>query len=200
MSLKQRLPFLRWSVWRMATGVRNITTTGQIGDVREAAAVEYVLKNARAGDVDDVLAVIDRFAYEKAMLINVGDEKGALPDAAVRRADPKLDRGRRQRQGAGRAEVQRVHAPAARQGLEQRRAQGARRVSDLDLRPGAGVGVSRLTGLSASGVHRNRRYRSLFGACHHGSVDVAVARIVAGRGLICPAPPRAAPRPASSSG
>jgi catechol O-methyltransferase len=89
-SLKQRMPFLRWSVWRMATGARNITTTGQIGDGREAAAVEYVLTNARAGDVDDVLATIDRFAYEKAMLINIGDEKGALLDAAVRRANPKL--------------------------------------------------------------------------------------------------------------
>jgi hypothetical protein len=33
----------------MATGARNITTTGQIGDGREAAAVEYVLKQvARA--------------------------------------------------------------------------------------------------------------------------------------------------------
>src|SRR6185437_13736980 len=56
----------------------------------EAAAVEYVLSNARAGDIDDVIATIDRFAYEKSMLINVGDEKGALLDAAVRRADPKL--------------------------------------------------------------------------------------------------------------
>jgi len=88
MSLKRRLPFLRWSVLRMAAGARNITTTGQIGDGREAAAVDYVLANARAGDVDDVLARIDEFAYEKSLLINVGDEKGALLDAAVRRADP----------------------------------------------------------------------------------------------------------------
>ena len=90
MSLKQHLPFFRWSVWRMATGNRNITTTGQIGDGREAAAVDYVLKNAKAGAVDDVLATIDRFAYKKSMLINVGDVKGALLDAAVRRAGPKL--------------------------------------------------------------------------------------------------------------
>ena len=41
-----------------------------------------------AGDVDDVLAAIDEFAYEKSMLINVGDEKGELLDAAVRRARP----------------------------------------------------------------------------------------------------------------
>src|ERR1700728_5088582 len=88
MSLKRRIPLLRWSFWRMAAGARNITTTGQIGDGREAAAVEYVLRNARAGDIDDVLASIDKFAYEKSMLINVGDEKGLLLDAAVRRADP----------------------------------------------------------------------------------------------------------------
>jgi len=90
MSLKQRIPLLRWSFWRMATGVRNITTTGQIGDGREAAAVEYVLTHARAGDIDDVIATIDRFAYEKSLLINVGDEKGALLDAAVQRAHPTL--------------------------------------------------------------------------------------------------------------
>ena len=90
MDLKRRMPLLRWSVWRMATGVRNITTTGQIGDGREAAAVDYVLQNARAGDIDDVLATIDKFAYEKSMLINVGDEKGLILDAAVRRADPAL--------------------------------------------------------------------------------------------------------------
>ncbi|HEU0191227.1 MAG TPA: O-methyltransferase [Mycobacterium sp.] len=90
MSLKQRVPFLRWSVLRMATGVRHITETGQIGDGREAAAVEYVLANARAGDIADVLAAIDRFAYEKSLLINIGDEKGVLLDAAVRRADPAL--------------------------------------------------------------------------------------------------------------
>jgi catechol O-methyltransferase len=88
MDLKRRIPLLRWSVWRMATGVRNITTTGQIGDGREAAAVDYVLKNARADDIDHVLATIDEFAYEKSMLINVGDEKGLILDAAVRRADP----------------------------------------------------------------------------------------------------------------
>ena len=36
------------------------------------------------------IATIDRFAYEKSFLINVGDEKGRLLDAAVRRADPEL--------------------------------------------------------------------------------------------------------------
>ncbi|MGE5698317.1 MAG: O-methyltransferase [Candidatus Sericytochromatia bacterium] len=89
MGLKQRLPLLRWSVWRLALGGRTFARTGQFGDGRETAAAQYVESHARRGDADDVLATIDRFAYEKSMLINVGDEKGALLDAAVRRADPK---------------------------------------------------------------------------------------------------------------
>jgi catechol O-methyltransferase len=90
MSLKQRVPFLRWSFWRLAIGARNITRTGQIGDGREAAAADYVVANARRGDIDDVIAKVDEFAYEKSFLINVGDEKGQLLDAAVRRANPTL--------------------------------------------------------------------------------------------------------------
>src|SRR6201991_4243327 len=78
MDLKRRIPMLRWSFWRMAAGVRNLTITGQLGDGREAA------------EMDDVLATFDKFAYEKSMLINVGDEKGLLLDAAVRRANPAL--------------------------------------------------------------------------------------------------------------
>jgi catechol O-methyltransferase len=90
MDLKRRIPLLRWSVWRLAVGNHNFTTTGQVGDGREAAAVDYVLQNARPGDIDDVLATIDKFAYEKSILINVGDEKGQFLDAAVRRANPAL--------------------------------------------------------------------------------------------------------------
>ena len=84
------MPLLRWSVWRLALGGRTFIKTGQFGDGREAAAADYVETHARRGDVDDVLAAVDKFAYEKSILINVGDEKGALLDAAVRRADPKL--------------------------------------------------------------------------------------------------------------
>ena len=88
MSLKHRVPMLRWSFWRMAAASRKITSTGQIGDGREAAAVDYVVANARRGDVTHVLATIDEFAYNESFLINVGDEKGELLDAAVRRANP----------------------------------------------------------------------------------------------------------------
>jgi len=90
MSLRSRLPILRWSLLRTGLAIRRFNSTGQVGDGREAAAADYVEAEARRGDVDDVLAVIDRFAYEKSFLVNVGDEKGALLDAAVRRTDPRL--------------------------------------------------------------------------------------------------------------
>jgi catechol O-methyltransferase len=90
MSLKKRVPMLRWSVWQLALGMRSFVKTGQFGDGREAAVAEYVLSNAPSGDVDAALAAIDTFAYEKAILVNVGDEKGKLLDDAVRRADPHI--------------------------------------------------------------------------------------------------------------
>jgi catechol O-methyltransferase len=89
MNLKQRIPLLRWSVWRLGFGMPTFVKTGQIGDGREAALADYVVTNARRGDVDDVIATIDKFAYEQSVLVNVGDEKGELLDAGVLRADPR---------------------------------------------------------------------------------------------------------------
>ena len=90
MGLRKRLPMLRLSVLRAGIGIRKFNSSGQLGDGREAAAAEYVEAHARSGDIGDVLATIDKFAYEKSFLVNVGDEKGKLLDAAVRRADPRL--------------------------------------------------------------------------------------------------------------
>ena len=90
MKLGQRFPLLRWSVIRTGIGIRNFNRTGQIGDGREAAAADYVEAHARRGDIDDALATIDEYAYAKSFLVNIGDEKGTVLDAAVRRADPQL--------------------------------------------------------------------------------------------------------------
>jgi len=90
MNVKQSMPFLRWSFLRIGLGNRSLTKKGQIGDGRESAAADYVVNNARRGDIDDVLAAMDTFSYEKSMLISVGDKKGAVLGAAVRRADPRL--------------------------------------------------------------------------------------------------------------
>jgi catechol O-methyltransferase len=89
-TIGKHFPFARWSVLRMAFGMRTLLKDWQVGDGREAALERYVLANARRGDLDDVISVIDRFAYEKSFLINVGDEKGAILDAAIARAKPKL--------------------------------------------------------------------------------------------------------------
>ena len=47
----RRLPFLRWSVLRMALGGRNLLKNWQVGDGREEALAEYVVANARPGDL-----------------------------------------------------------------------------------------------------------------------------------------------------
>jgi len=89
MGLGKRFPMLRWSVLRTGIGIRRFSATGQIGDGREAAAADYVETHARPGDIDDVLATMDRYAYDRSFLVNVGDEKGALLEAAVRRTNPR---------------------------------------------------------------------------------------------------------------
>ncbi|MFD0360871.1 O-methyltransferase [Nocardia sp. GCM10030253] len=88
--LRDRLPFLRWSTIRFALGGAHLLRTGQVGDGREAALRDHVLGHATAGDPESVLAAIDDFARNRSILMNVGDEKGLLLDAAVRRAEPKL--------------------------------------------------------------------------------------------------------------
>ena len=84
----KRLPVLRWSVLRMMLSSRRLLKEWQVGDGREEALARHVLATARQGDVDDVIAVIDAFAYQRSFLINVGDEKGEILDAAVRKANP----------------------------------------------------------------------------------------------------------------
>jgi catechol O-methyltransferase len=86
----KRLPFLRWSVLRMAFGARNLTRNWQVGDGREEALAEYVNDHGRRGDLEDVIRVIDEFCTNRSVMINVGDEKGEILDRAVRRASPAL--------------------------------------------------------------------------------------------------------------
>lgn len=86
----KRLPFLRWSVLRLMLGGRNLTRNWQVGDGREEALAEYVVANARQGDPEDVIRVIDEFCMNRSVMINVGDEKGGILDRAVRRASPQL--------------------------------------------------------------------------------------------------------------
>ena len=86
----KRLPFLRWSVLRMALGGRNLLRNWQVGDGREEALADYVVANAPQGDPEGVIRVIDEFCMNRSVMINVGDEKGEILDRAVRRASPQL--------------------------------------------------------------------------------------------------------------
>ena len=87
---KKKAPFLRWSLIRMAlTMKRQLLVHWQAGDGREEKLARYVIASAHPGDPAGAIRAIDRFAYEKSFLINVGDEKGEILDGAVRRARPK---------------------------------------------------------------------------------------------------------------
>lgn len=82
------IPFLRWSFWRLFIANKRLTTEWQVGDGREARLADYVVARARRGDPADVIRVIDEYAYTESFLINVGDEKGRILDAAVAGAKP----------------------------------------------------------------------------------------------------------------
>ncbi len=88
--LGKPVPFLRWSFLRMLVVMPRLLKEWQVGDGREQRVVDYVLERARPGDVDDAIRVIDDFGWHKSLLINVGDKKGPILDAAVRAARPKL--------------------------------------------------------------------------------------------------------------
>ena len=85
----RRLPIFRWSFMRMLFGMKRLTTEWQVGDGREEALARYVTANAVPGDLDSAIATVDEFAYSEKYLINVGDEKGELLDAAIQRAKPR---------------------------------------------------------------------------------------------------------------
>ena len=84
----RKLPFLRWSAVRMALGARHLLREWQAGDGREEALAGYVLAHSRPGDLDGAIGAVDDFCYRKSIMMNVGDEKGEILDAAIVRAQP----------------------------------------------------------------------------------------------------------------
>ncbi len=84
----RRLPFLRWSVIRTGLGMRRLLREGRVGDGREEALADFVVGEARAGDLDDAIRAVDEFCYRQSAMMNVGDEKGAILDAAVQQSAP----------------------------------------------------------------------------------------------------------------
>ena len=91
MSLKQRLPFLRWSFWRLAIGMpqhhqRPADRRRAGGGLRRLRGGQRPPRRRRRRASPRSTTSPTR----SRILINVGDEKGELLDAAVRRADPGL--------------------------------------------------------------------------------------------------------------
>jgi catechol O-methyltransferase len=78
-----------WSVARLFLGARRMQRDWQVGDGREEAAAQAVLTRAPRGDLNAAIATLDSFASSEKLLINIGDEKGAILDQAIHRASPR---------------------------------------------------------------------------------------------------------------
>jgi len=63
---------------------------GEPTDGREQALLRYVQDNVTEGDLDGAIEAVDAFCYSRCVMMNVGEEKGAILEAAVRRASPQL--------------------------------------------------------------------------------------------------------------
>lgn len=85
----RRVPFLRWSFLRMGLGMKHLTKHWQVGDRREQALARHVTSNATPGDLDGAIRAIDDFCYASSFMMNVGDEKGEILDAAIERVQPR---------------------------------------------------------------------------------------------------------------
>ncbi len=161
---------LRWSVLRAALSNRNFSTTGQLGDGREAAAADFVVSHARPGHPADALSRLDEFAYRKSFLVSVGDEKGVLLDAAVRRADPRLalELGTYCGYGALRIAVAAPAATVVSVELSEANAAVARRIWD---HAGVGDRITCVVGTIGDGGRTLDRLHSEHG-CRPGAVDL----------------------------
>jgi predicted O-methyltransferase YrrM len=68
---------------------------GEVNDTRDQIyasrplLLEYVLKNSRPGDIQNVIDTIDNFARTQQWLMNIGDKKGEILDNTVRSRQPK---------------------------------------------------------------------------------------------------------------
>lgn len=83
------LALLRRSFLRLLSGIRRLRSGWKLADGREEALAAYVVAHARRGDVAEAIRVIDDFCYHHCFMINVGDEKGEILDAAIQRVRPR---------------------------------------------------------------------------------------------------------------
>jgi predicted O-methyltransferase YrrM len=53
------------------------------------ALKNYVLEKARQGDIQNIIDTIDKFAWTKQWLMNIGDQRGKILDQAIQTRKPK---------------------------------------------------------------------------------------------------------------
>ncbi len=88
MEKRQGNPFFRRSFLSMMFRMPKLLKIWQVGDGREEKLAQKVLSTAPAGNPQEVLRVIDEFGWSESFLMNVGDEKGAILDEALKSARP----------------------------------------------------------------------------------------------------------------
>ena len=62
----------------------------QANGQKEQKVLDMVLKTAPPGDSQAVIDVIDNYAWSTGFLMNIGDRKGAIMEAALHRCQPKV--------------------------------------------------------------------------------------------------------------
>jgi catechol O-methyltransferase len=166
----RRVPFLRWSFLRMGLSMKHLLRHWQVGDGREERFLQYVRARARPGDPEDVIRAIDTFGYDESFLINVGDEKGAILDDAVRRAAPRriLELGAYCGNSALRMAVV---APEARVFSVEFSEDNARIATGVWEHAGVAERITAVVGTLGDGGTTRRRLREEFGL-GPGSVDL----------------------------
>jgi catechol O-methyltransferase len=160
----------RWSFWRLVVGAHRLSKTGQVGDGRERAVVDYVLSHARRGDIDDVLGTLDWYAYHKSLLINIGDVKGRLLDAAVKRSDAKVVLELGTYCGYSALRIAR-EAPSAHVYSVELSAENAELAGRVWNHAGVGDRITCLVGTLADGGHTIGRLDAAIGESPDGTVD-----------------------------
>eukprot|EP01018_Ginkgo_biloba_P002797 Gb_01188 [translate_table: standard] len=70
---------------------KNLSSTGQVGDGREKALLDYVLETAKKGNAQSVINAIDGYANTKGTwFMNIGDDKGPILDLALHKFNPRV--------------------------------------------------------------------------------------------------------------
>lgn len=78
------------ALFRFALNMKRLEREWQVGDGREQEVLDYVKMKIADRSPDAVLALIDEYASQKKILINVGNEKGKILDNVIQNYKPKL--------------------------------------------------------------------------------------------------------------